>query len=246
VEDTAPSTAAPARLLWVGAIAVFAAATFASVELHARASRVPFRPPAGLRERPLAAVGDAADALRIWRAAGIRGRRLVVLTGQWSKPRDLKTQPPTPEELAAAGAGGELELLDARSALFTAVTLGIVRGLYVVMPPAAFSQRLGEVSGRKGLERGDGAFRLAYDGLERRFSTPRAFVAPDEPVLVLVEPTWFTEGAPPDPLAWLAAAGVRCDLALLALDDPAASDEERQATSSFAQASGVPFLQAAE
>jgi hypothetical protein len=234
------------RLRWTAALAVLTAGVLATAELQGRSSRVLFRPQAELAARPVAVVGDAADAFRVWRAAGLRGRRLVVLSGQWSKPRNLESGAPTPEEMAAARAGGETEFVDARSALFAAAQLGIVRGLEVVMPPAAFESRLAEVSGRKGLERGDGTFDLGYEGFARRFSTPRAFVAPAEPVLVLVEPTWFAEGAPRDPLAWLSAAGVRFDLALVALTDPAAGEEERRAASSFTRAEGLPFLQAAE
>jgi hypothetical protein len=246
LEDAVSPPTARRKLLWAGAIAAIAAGAFASAEIHGRSSRLPFRPPPGLSGRPVAMVGSAADAFRVWRAAGVRGRRLVVLTGQWSKPRNAKTRPPAPEEVAAALARGDMEIVDAGSALFTAARLGVVRSLDVVMPPPAFTHRLGEVSGRKELERGDGAFRLAFEGLERRFSTPRAFVAPAERVLVLVEPTWFTEGAPPDPLSWLSSSGAAWDLALIALEDPAANAEERQAALSYARAAGAPFLEAAE
>ncbi len=65
-------------------------------------------------------------------------------------------------------------------------------------------------------------------------------------MLVLVEPTWFTGGAPADPLAWLSSLGVRWDLALVALEDPAASGVERLAATSFVEAARVPFIEAAE
>ncbi|HET8538405.1 MAG TPA: hypothetical protein VFL83_00905 [Anaeromyxobacter sp.] len=232
------------RLLWAGAVATFAASSLAAAELHGRASRLPFEPPAELRERPVAMTGSAADAFRIWRAAGIHGRRLVVLTGQWSRPRDLRSTPPTPEEVEAARASGELEYVDARSALFAAAQLGIVRSFDVVMPPSALTHRLGEVAGRKELDRGDGSFRLTFHGLERRFSAPRAFAAPPERVLVLVEPTWFVDGAPADPLAWLSAQGVTYDLALLALEDPVAGPEERRTAVAYGEGAGAPFLEA--
>lgn len=243
--DAIPFPSARRRLGWSLATALVAAGALASAQVHGRSSRRPFDPPAELRSTRVAQVGSAADAFRIWRAAGVHGRRVVVLTGQWSKPRNLKTQPPTPEEVEAMRGGG-LEIVDSRSALFAAARVGTARAFDVAMPPAAFTHRLGEVSGQKALEREDGAFRLRFDALERRFSTPRAFAAPDERVLVLVEPSWFAEGAPRDPLAWLLSRGVAWDLALLALEDPAASVEERDAALAYTRSAGVPFLEAAE
>jgi hypothetical protein len=62
-------------------------------------------------------------------------------------------------------------------------------------------------------------------------------------VLVLVEPTWFRAGAPPDPLAWLASLGVRSDLVLFALDGPAATETDRRAAAAFARSARVPMLE---
>lgn len=214
-----------ARWAWSGVLAASAVLAALASDCHGLASRRPFEPPPDLRGVSWATVGDAADAYRVWEAAGVRGRRLVVLTGRWSKPRNLKERPPAPEELAAGSGGGDI--VDQDSALFAAAQSGIARRLDVVMPPSALDRRLAEVAGQKALERSGRAFRLPYEALERRFSAPEAFAAPSETVLVLVEPSWFQEGAPPDPAAWLAGLGARHDLALLALDDPAAGDEQR-------------------
>jgi hypothetical protein len=237
------STASPRRkLLWALIVTVASGAAIAAAPLHGHASRIPFRPPPEMTGPPVAMVGDAADALRVWRTAGVRGRRLVVLTGQWSRPRDAKARPPTPEELSPRREGGDL--VDAGSAVYAAGVLGIARRMDVVMPAAAFTHRMGEVRGLKGLVREDGAFRLPYHGLERRFSTTAAFVAPTEPALVLVEPSWFTDGAGPEPLGWLAERGVKSDLALVAMDDPAATAKERLAAEAFGRAAGASFLEA--
>lgn len=214
----------------------------AAAEAHGRASRVLYAPRDGSKARRIAAVADAREAVRLWSAVGVRGRRLVVLTGRWSRPSPGELLPP------AAGASGDAApgASSADGALYAAVRLGLVRSLDVVMPPAAFSHRLGEVRAAKGLVRADGAFGLPYHGVERRFCAPRALRAPDEPALVLVEPSWFEDGAPPDPLAWLASAGVVADLALVALDDPAASTGERAAALGLARAYGVPWVEADE
>jgi len=241
-----PAAEPRVRWIWAGAISALAATALAAAEIRGRSSRVPFEPPPEAQGQRLGMVGSAADAFRIWRAAGLRGRALVVLSGQWSKPRNLRDQPPTPEELARAQASGDTEMLDARSALFSAARLGIVRGFDVVLPPAYFTFRLGEASGRKELVREDGAYRLHYGGMERRFATPRGFTAPAEAVLLLIEPSWFTDGVPTDPLTWLRSRGASWDLALLALDDPAATPEQRQAALAYGQASGAAFWETTE
>jgi len=243
--DATPSPPRRRPLAWAGALLAVALAVAASAEARGRGARRLFEPGEDTGPSRVGMVDDAAGAYRIWREAGLRGRHLVVLTGQWSRPRNLKNQPPTPEELAAAQAMGDLELLDAQSALFSAGRVGMVRRFDVVMPPAAFSQRLGQVRGQKELQRGDGVFVLPYQGLERRFSTPRAFAAPEETVLLLVEPSWFGPGVPPDPLGWLAGLGLRWDLALIALGDPVAQGEERQAALALGQAAGARFWEVA-
>lgn len=187
-------------------------------------------------------VGDAAAAYRAWEAAGVRGRRLVVLTARWSKPRNLEEHPPAGEEVTA-GTGRGRDMVDADSALFAAAQAGIARRLDVVMPPAALAGRLAEVSGRKALVREPGAFLLPYQAVERRFSTPEAFAAPTEPALVLVEPSSFQDGAPPHPAAWLASRGVVSDLALVALDDPIASNAQRAAARRFAESMGAGLVE---
>lgn len=236
-----PPPAARRHLLLAAAVAAASLAAGAAVELHGLGSRHPFVPPAGLEGR-VASVTNAAGALQVWGAAGVRGRRLVVLSGQWSKPPGRWTHGST-EAGPRAQANEEPDPFDPRSALFNATRFGIARTLDVVMPPAALTRRLGEVSGSKGLVREEGGFRLAYEGVERRFSTPRGFHPPREPVLALVEPSWFGEGSPGDPLGWLASHGVTWDLALLALEDPEASGEERMAARAFARAEGAPILE---
>ncbi|HEY6099183.1 MAG TPA: hypothetical protein VIW03_07120 [Anaeromyxobacter sp.] len=240
--DSAPSVRT--RVAWALAVAALAIGAVGAMEVRGHSARRTFEPGADLQGRRVAVVGSAADAFRVWHAAGVRGRHLVVLTGQWSRPRSASPHG-APEQASEQAARGE-QGPDAASALFVAWRLGIVRSFDVVMPPAAFTRRLGEVAGRKGLSREDGAFRLRYDGVERRFSTPRAFAAPAEQALVVVEPSWFSDGASPEPLAWLAARGVSWDLAIVALEDPVATGEERLAAMSFARAAGAVRLEAVQ
>jgi hypothetical protein len=226
--------------------AIVAAVALASAEWHGRASRIGFRPPPQLAQRPVAGVRTAADAFLVWRESGSNGRRLVVLTGQWGGPRPAPTTPRATGGAGAAraalGSGAAGDPLDASSALYWAARLGVVRGFDVVMPPSSFERRVAADAAHKVFRPEDGAYRHDLHGFWLRFSLPRAFVPPPEPALVLIEPTWFAAGAPPDPLAWLSSVGVRTDLALVALDDPAASDEDRRAAAEYVRAAKVPRL----
>ncbi len=231
--------------LWTGGLAALALLALGGAEARGRGARTFFAPPPEFRGGRWAMVGDAGQAFRVWRAAGLHGRAALVLTGRWSRPRSLRERPPTPREMAA-GPGGPAEAVDADSALFAAAQLGIARRLEVVLPPAVLERRLGEVAGRKELVRERGAYRLPYEAVERRFSAPEAFAPPGEPVLVLVEPSFFQAGAPGDPAAWLASRGAAFDLGLVALEDPAADAGQREAARLFAAAQGAVFVEAGE
>jgi len=219
------------RLLWAAGIAIATVAAFVLAGWHGRESRATFHPPPQLARRPVAGVGSAADAFAVWRGSGLKGRRLVVLTGQFGGSARA------PEAPGAAGG------VTAATAVYWSARLGLVRAIDVVMPPADFErQRAGDAS-HKVFRPEDGAYRHDLHGFWLRFSMPRAFLPPDEPALVLVEPTWFRPGAPPDPLAWLSSLGVRTDLVLVALDDPSATEVDRRAASEFVRSAGIPVLQ---
>lgn len=229
-----------ARWAWAIGPALVAATVLAALEAHGHDSRGAFAPPLELRGRRVLAVGTAADAFALWDAMAVRGRRVVVLTATWAKPRKPSEHPPLTTDDTS---GGATPALEAGTALYAAARLGIARRLDVVMPPAALERRRAELGARKEIT-GEGlAFSARYEALERRFSPPEAFIAPAEPVLVLVEASFFAEGAPPDPLRWLASTGVDSDLVLLALDDPGATDARRAAARAYASALAIPIVE---
>jgi len=225
-------------------VAALASAAALAAEAHGRGARVWFQPGQGDLASRLVAVPDALAAAGAWQAAGLRGRRLVVLSGQWSRPRNPRREPATAEEIAAGRVTADGLVLEARSALYWAARSGLVRAIDVVMPPETLERRLAEVRGRKELRLEGGAFRLPVEGLERRFSTPAGFTPAGEEVLVLVEPSWFGAGAPPDPLGWLRDRGARWDLALVALADPAATAEQRRLAQEYGVAAAARFGEA--
>lgn len=219
------------RLLWAAGIAIATVAVFGLSAWHGRESRVTFHPPPALASRPVAGVGSAADAFAVWRGSGLKGRRLVLLTGQFGGSGRVSETP-------GPGRGPT-----AATAVYWSARLGLVRAMDVVMPPADFERQRARDAGHKVFRPEDGAYRHDLHGFWLRVSLPRGFLPPDEPALVLVEPTWFRPGAPPDPLAWLSSLGVRTDLLLVALDDPAATEADRRAASEFVRGAGVPVLQ---
>jgi hypothetical protein len=219
------------RLLWATGIAIATIAVIGLSDWHGRKSRTTFHPPPELARRPVAGVGNAADAFAVWQGSGLKGRRAVVLTGQFGGAGHAPEAP---------GPGGGVT---AASAVYWAARLGLVRAIDVVMPPAEFERQRAGDAAHKVFQPEAGAYRHDLHGFWLRISLPGTFLPPTEPALVLVEPTWFRPGAPPDPIAWLSSVGVRTDLALVALDDPAATESDRRAAAEYARDARVPVLQ---
>jgi hypothetical protein len=223
-----------ARLVWAGALVALLAGTAAAMEWRGRASRTPFTPPAGLAGSRWVAVPDAGDAIRLLAEGGVHGRVLVLFSGRWPDVRasafetDVPGAPARPEDQ-----------IDADTATVAAARLAIGRELRAVLLPDAYAARVAQVRGAKGFSGGDGSFDLPFHGYPRRFSTPDAFAAPGEPVIAVVEPSFFGEGAPADLEAFAAERGLRLELGLVALADPAATPAQREAAAGFARRAGA-------
>jgi hypothetical protein len=224
----------PTRARWVATATVLAMTAILAVGLHVRglASRRWYRP-AGVRDAATTWVGveDGGAAYLLWREAGVSGRRLLLLTGRWATvplgdvdPAPLSSRtPPSPDNVL---------LLAARD--------GIIREIDVVMPPGPFGERRAEAARAKTFSAGEGWFRQDFHGFARRFALPSAVLPSSEQVLVLVEPSFFQDGAPVDPAAWLREKGVSADLAVLALSDPAAAPPQLEAAAALARDGASP------
>ncbi|HET9599824.1 MAG TPA: hypothetical protein VFP65_29890 [Anaeromyxobacteraceae bacterium] len=227
-----------ARLAWAGALVALLAGTAAAMEWHGRSSRTTFTPPGGPAGGRWFAVQDAGDAIRVLAEGGAHGRVLVLFSGRWPDVRasafetDVPGAPQRPDDQ-----------IDADTATVAAARLAIARELRAVLLPAAYEARRAQVQGAKGFSDGDGWFDLPFHGYPRRFSSPEAFAAPPEPAIAVVEPSFFGEGAPPDLAAFAAARGLRLEVGLVALADPAATPAQRERAAGFAQRSGAVALE---
>ena len=223
------------RLAWAFAIGLFALGAAFAAQAKGLGSRVPYAAPVELAGRRWAVVADAADAVRLFDATGAHGRRLLVLTGRWATLDQATT-----ETDPIAGAADHLT---ADNALFAAMKMGIARELAVAMPAPQLAARLAEIRAArgKGITLGEGFFVHPFHGFVRRFFEPAALVAGDEPVLVLIEPSFLKADAPERVDQWLEAKGIRVEFGLVATTDPAASGAERERAENLALALEAPF-----
>jgi hypothetical protein len=239
----APSTTRGTRSRWAftGAILAAAAALLFAAQSHGVASRRWFAAPPEFGGQRWAVVDDAAGAVKVWAAAGIYGRHLVVLTGRWAAIKSTYLdrrieENPNPSD--------PLDVVDAQAALLYSSQSGIARDLTVVMPPAALERRLREIAPAKEYRVADGCAVLPFHGFVRRFCPPEAVPHGDEPVLLLVEPSFFAEGGRVAPESWIRERGVDADLALVCGSDPDASPAEEERASAFALAVGAVHVEA--
>jgi hypothetical protein len=219
----------------VALVALFAAAALA-LDRHGHAARIAFAPPEDFKGQRWAVIQDAASAVELWSAAGLRGRRLLVATGRWGKPvvADGAAAPSSP---APGGPSDRAGLVS--GALFEATMRGVARELLVVMPDAAFASRVSAIRPARETTLGDGWARQPYHGIARAFYRPAALPRLDETVLLLVEPSFFAAGSPPELTAWLEARGVRFDLGLIAVQDPEATPAQEAAALELATRVGA-------
>lgn len=229
-----PSPPLRPRLLWAAAIAVATLAGAAGAEALGLGARSPAAAPA-LGGARWVAVADAGDAVRVWLRTHQYGRVVVLLTGRWARLSPTAYEPPPP---------GETEYLDAENAVFAATRDGVVRALQVGMPAPAFERRrAAATAGGKELPGGPGWMEHDFHGLARRFSVPAALAPSEEPVLVLVEPSFFDGDGGPAPDALLRARGIPVDLGLVALADPEASPAARARAAAFAASVGAQVVE---
>jgi hypothetical protein len=224
---------ARAQVAWTVALVLLATGAALGVDHHGTSSRLPFSPPDDLRGARWVVVQDAAAAVDLWSAAGLRGRRVLVATGRWGKP-----VAPDP---AAGAARSTTDDAAGRvgAALFDATMRGLARELVVVMPDAAFDARIAAIRSSRETTLFDGWARQPFHGIPRSFHRPATLPHLDEPVLLLVEPSFLAEGAPPDLPAWLEARGVRFDLGLIAARDPEATAAQADAVLALAARLGA-------
>jgi hypothetical protein len=218
-----------ARLLWTLALACLSLAVLAGLDATGRHARRAFSPPPEFGRARWGRVSDAAEAVRVWMSADLNGQRLLLLTGRWAALQTDDARPP--------GAGAAADFVTPSNAVYATMRAGIARRMDIVLPEAVFRQRLASIRAARGKDvaEGPGWFQHSFHGYPRRFSSPAAVEPSEEPVLVLVEPSFFAADTPDRPDSWLHQLGFRVSLGLIAQEDPAAADPHRAAAEAFAQ-----------
>jgi hypothetical protein len=241
VSEPSSNAGSRARAAWIATFLAAAVAVALLASARGASSRRPFQPPPEFGGQRWAVVTDAAQAVRVWDAAGVYGRRLVVVTGRWAAIRSTYLdqrirENPNPKD--------PLDVVDVQAALLFASQSGIARELTVVMPPAALARRLAEIAPAKELRAEGGCAVLPFPGFVRRFCPPEAVPQSEEPVLLLVEPSFFGEGAPGAAEAFIRQRGADADLALVCAADPEAGPAEQERAAAFALAVGAVNVEA--
>jgi hypothetical protein len=236
---SAPAAGPRTQALWAAALLALAAAAAFAVDQRGHASRLSFTPPQDFQGRRWAMVEDAASAVELWAQVGVRGRRVLVATGRWGKP---VTPDPAPIPPGSSAAGPPQDRAARVSgALFDATMRGLARDLVMVMPDAAFEARVAAIRPIPETTLGDGWARQPFHGIARAFYRPTTLPRLDEEVLLLVEPSFFASGSPPDLLAWLEDRGIRLDLGVIAARDPESTPaQEAAALELAARLAAVP------
>lgn len=231
-----------ARWRWTALLCALGAATALAAQLHGQGARRYFEPPPEMAGVRWGFVTDAGAAVRVWDAAQVSGRPLVVFTGRWSTvPGDLV------ERILSERPGATMEtLVDQENALLVAARTGIGRAFTVLMPQAAWDRRVAELQGARELVVEGGCAWLAFAAIERAFCLPASAPGMTEPALVLVEPSWFDAPEAPTPAALLFERGIPFDLALLAASDPVASEGARARLLEFGGAVRAANLEVGE
>jgi hypothetical protein len=227
------------RFAWAVLLGALALASAAAMEWTGRASRTAFERPAIAGSSRWIAVRDAGEAVRVLGEGGVHGRQLLLLTGRWPNVRSAGFEPGA----AADGSPPPADLIDADTATIAAARFAIGRELHVIMAPQAYGARLHAVQAAKELVSGEGWFAVPFHGYERHFWLPDAFRAPPEPLVAIVEPSFFVDDAPADVDAWLRQRGAELEVGLVALGDPAASSEQLGRAAAFADLHGAVALE---
>jgi hypothetical protein len=215
-------------------VLAFSVAVVAGLQAFGRLTRTHHGPPA-----QVLVVANGRAALRAWRERHERGR-VLVHAGRFLHFIDDARAEDMKRALTAPGHGGDLDELLLRTAapgryLWIAASIGMVRQIVYVSPPAALDERLGQLGwSRDGLPAD-----LTWEVFPRTLAA--AFPKLDEPVILEICASWFDDPRAPDPLGQILASGLEPDLVVvnLAEDSPDVSDRAREEARSLGATLGA-------
>jgi hypothetical protein len=196
-------------------------------------------------DRPMKSVivDRPEDAYRLWKKNGYRGRIVVALGTRLNfvQPDEAPVyqQSPFPvivDDLIRMSEGA----LQSNNYLLIAVRAGVARMVVSVVPEAVLQEKIAYASSTEGASATAERIDVPYFGTPRMITALPFLRAPDEPVLLYINASFFRYYDPDDVLTRLRRTGISTDLVVLcrSLDDVDVTVAERERLRRFEQLLG--------
>jgi len=226
------------------AIIIVAAAVVPAIDVYGRKNRI--QGPAcildDLRLNSMT-IDRPEDAYRVWKQKGYRGRIVVALGRRLNfVQRD--------EALSGGAASFPVKVPDlvrtseqglrSNNYLLVAMQTGIARKVVSVVPNDVLQEKMATARSTEGASTSAGRIDAPYFGSPRAITALQFLRAPDEPVLLYINASFFRDHEPEDVLAQLGRIGIRTDLVVLcrSLDDDDVTESQRERLRRFGEMLG--------
>jgi hypothetical protein len=198
-------------------------------------------------------VNEPAEAYRIWREAGYRGRMVMYVSGNWESfdPGELipaRMFRAYPLQLYNTARLLEEEHLTNVTFLYVAACNGICRGIFSIVPGQEVERMRGVAIKAKDHRVDGSSVFLTREGYPRWYTTGANLGVLDEPVLLYVGASYFRSAKPEELQRQLLAAGVKTDCIVLCREKgkTGVSPEDAVKLDRFAALIGMPATPSAD
>lgn len=222
---------------WSILILCFISASAYLLSTKGKGGRKPAPPIPDMRQN-FAFVDNPEQAYLRWKTRGEHGR-IVVSLSRWlnfvEPVEKLPTDNPVP--LRVTNLAKETEkLLSAENFLFMTVRSGIAREIIHVVPESGYAARLDGVKQVEGAIERKHDILVPYIGTPRRITIPTNLVMGNEPVLLYVNASVFSDYEPKELLKLLRHAGLKASEIVLcqSADDTQVTAQEHARLTEFA------------
>lgn len=204
------------------------------IERKAENSRIAPPLPVAGTTRPIQRVSKQRDAYPIYKAAGLRGARVIHLNRFFNmqnySPKEQFVTTEFPLRIQGTNSAYEPGI-DSHSWLFIATRTGLVRTVTTVLPEQVFGELLRKSPDDKVFTYTGGTIRGYTFDIPRTITTLDALPVVDEPVVVNVDAGFFTGSEDPGRTAAVLkekCRDVRMMVLIDSLDKPEVTDEMRE------------------